>query len=209
MKDKPEQVGSAHDNLSDLLHAIDPATLIRIVATAAGLEEIERVEILYRNPRVQITALARPAGTKIVDCIYTVHAHGRIIEVWLLEVELSPDACKPRKWSLYVVAFEYEFDATGQLVVFSPVPKLREQIRTTMVPDMRVKPILIEPDQIERITDYDEARRRPELTILGCLFHCHPPAPLEERVAVLKAAVVAIMAVASLDGIKAWRYTAL
>jgi len=93
--------------------------------------------------------------------------------------------------------------------VFSPVPDIREGIRTKLIPRMRIDPILIEPDHIERITDYDDARARPELTILGCLFHCHEPAPLEERVAVLRAAMVAIRAVTAVDTIQAWRYTAL
>ncbi|MFO7565531.1 MAG: hypothetical protein R6X02_23010, partial [Enhygromyxa sp.] len=208
--DKPEQVGSAHDNLSDLLHAIDPPTLIRIVAAAAGLSKVERIEIKYRNPRVQVAALVHPAGTNIVDCIYTVHdADGRTIEIWLLEVELSLDQAKPRKWSLYVVAFEYELGGDAQLVVFSPMPKLREKIRTQLVPRMRIEPIIIEPDQIERITDYEDARQRPELAILGCLYHCHASAPIENRVAVLRAAVVAVKAVASLDKIQGWRYAAL
>jgi hypothetical protein len=74
---------------------------------------------------------------------------------------------------------------------------------------MRIDPIMIEPDHIERITDYDDARGRPELTILGCLFHCHAPAPIEDRVTVLRAAMMAIKAVAAVDTVKAWRYTAL
>jgi len=56
-----------------------------------------------------------------------------------------------------------------------PVPHIREGIRTKLIPRMRIDPILIEPDHIERISDYDDARARPELTILGCLFHCHCP----------------------------------
>ncbi|HLT36272.1 MAG TPA: hypothetical protein VK034_08300, partial [Enhygromyxa sp.] len=206
----PKQVGDTHENLSELLHAIDPATLLGIVAAAAGLEGIERVEIRYRNPRVQAVALARSGGSKIVDCIYTVYdARGRAVEIWLLECELSWDGSKRRRWSLYVVAFEYELDADGHLVVFSPEPRLRERIRTKMVPKMRIEPIVIEPDQIERITDYDDARRRRELTILGCLFHCHEPAPLEQRVAVVRAAVVAIASLLSVDKIRAWRYLQL
>src|SRR5690606_5599815 len=125
----PKQVGDTHENLSELLHAIDPATLLGIVAAAAGLEGLERVEIRYRNPRVQAVALARSGGSKIVDCIYTVYdARGRAVEIWLLECELSWDGSKRRRWSLYVVAFEYELDADGHLVVFSPEPRLRERI---------------------------------------------------------------------------------
>lgn len=51
---------------------------------------------------------------------------------------------------------------------------------------------MIERDQIGRITDHDQARQNPELTIIGALYHVHEPAPLEDRVAVFKAAWIAI-----------------
>jgi hypothetical protein len=68
---------------------------------------------------------------------------------------------------------------------------------------MKTNPILIEPDQIERICDYEEARRRPELTILGCLFHAQAPAPFKDQVEVFRAAWVALQ---SLDKLVAQRY---
>jgi hypothetical protein len=201
---KPEQVGITHESLSDLLHAIDRRTLIRIIAAAAGIAVGELVEVDSRDPRIQIPGLSKPGTSKFVDGVYTVHtADGRVVGFWMFEVELSLDLKKRRKWSLYVIAFEYELNAAGQLAVFSPVPALRKKIRTRVIPRMRVRPILIEPDQIERITDYDEARRRPELTILGCLFHTHEPTPLDERLAVFRAAWIAIQ---SLDEKVALRY---
>ncbi|HVI03892.1 MAG TPA: hypothetical protein VM869_34605, partial [Enhygromyxa sp.] len=204
---KRKELGDTHETLADLLQAIDPRTLIRIVAAAAGVEPGELFEIGVRDPRIQIPGLARPSGSKIVDGIYTIHsADGTVTGFWLFEVELSFDGRKRRRWSLYVVAFEHELDADGQLAVFSPVPALRDRIRARLVPRMRIKPILIEPDQIERITDHDDARRRPELTILGCLFHAHAPAPMEVRLAVFRAAWIAIQ---SLDDLLAWRYASM
>jgi hypothetical protein len=74
------------------------------------------------------------------------------------------------------------------------------------MPRITPQPILIERDQIERITDYDDARERPELTVLGCLYHAHEPGRFEDRVAVFRAAWMAIQ---SLDELSAQRYSVL
>jgi hypothetical protein len=65
-----------------------------------------------------------------------------------------------------------------------------------MLPRIKTEPLVIEPDQIERIIDYDEARRRPELAVLGCLFHAQEPAAFAARVHVFRAAWMAIQSLA-------------
>jgi hypothetical protein len=191
--DKAEQLGSTHECFSDLLHAIDVRELIRIACAAAGIPVNDIVAVCYRNPRIEIVGLSKPAKGFVVDLVYTVHsADDRVIELWIFEIDLSWNRVKPRRWALYLSAFENEFDANGQLVVFSPKPQLRERIRLKALPRSRVTPLLIEPDHVERITDSNEARRRPRMAILGCLFHAQEPAPLADRVAVFRAAWLAI-----------------
>jgi hypothetical protein len=112
------------------------------------------------------------------------------------EIELSWNWLKVRRWALYELAFENEYDADARLTVFTPEPELRERIRTKMLPRIKTEPLLIEPDQIERIVDYEQARERPELAILGCLFHAQEPAPFEARVEVFRAAWMAIQSLA-------------
>jgi hypothetical protein len=92
-----------------------------------------------------------------------------VIEVWVFEIQLGKDHSKIRRWDVYPVAFGLEYDADGRLALFVPIPKVRRWIRAKVLPRMKLPPILIEPDQIERITDREEAKRQPELTILGCL----------------------------------------
>jgi hypothetical protein len=194
--DRLEQLASAHESFSDLLHAIDPTVLIAIVCAAAGVPVPPIVEIRYRNPRIEIPGLSKSARKSIVDLVYTTLSPDGTLEVWLFEIELGWNSVKVRRWGLYELAFENEYDADARLAVFTPEPGLRERIRTRMLPRIKTNPVLIEPDQIERITDYDEARRRPELAILGCLFHAQEPAPLEARVEVFRAAWVAIQSLA-------------
>ena len=191
--DKLEQLGSAHEAFSDLLHAIDPRVLIAIVCAAAGIAVPKIVKAKYRNPRIEIPGLSKRARKPFVDLVYTTVAADGRVEVWILEIELSFDLAKIRRWALYEIALEHEHQATAaRLAVFSPEPNLRGRIRTQILPRMKTDPVLIEPDQIERITDYEEGRRRPELTILGCLFHAQPTAPFEQCVEVFRAAWMAI-----------------
>jgi hypothetical protein len=69
---KLEQLASAHESFSDLLHAIDPAVLIGIVCAAAGVPLPRIVEVSYRNPRIEIPGLSKSARKSIVDLVYTV-----------------------------------------------------------------------------------------------------------------------------------------
>jgi hypothetical protein len=196
-----DHVATAHECISDLLHEIDGRELIRIACATAGIEG----EVRYRNPRIEVRALKKRAGGYIVDLAFTIEtADGQVTEVWVFEVQVCFDDCKPRRWTLYLAAYENEFGVDGTLAVFTPDPDLREQIRTRQFPRVRGTIIMIERDQIERIVDYEQARARPQLAILGCLYHAHEPAPFEDRVAVVRAAWVAIQSLA-ID--RAVRYT--
>ncbi|HVH98960.1 MAG TPA: hypothetical protein VM869_09625 [Enhygromyxa sp.] len=205
--DKLEQLASAHESFSDLLHAIDPLVLIGLVCAAAGIPMPDVVDVRYRNSRIEIPGLSKPARKKIVDLVYTTLSADGQLEVWILEIELSYDWLKVIRWALYELAFQSEHNAhSARVAVLTPEPELRERIRTKILPRMKTSPVLLEPDQIERITDYQEARRRPELAILGCLFHAQPPAPFEAQVEVFRAAWMAIQSLAETE---ARRYSVL
>ncbi len=186
-----------HGSLSALLHDIDPRVLIRIACAAAGITEYEIVELRYHDPRIEIPGLDKRAGEFAVDLVYTIRtADGRIVDLWLFEIQISHDPKKIRRWTLYVAAFENELDVDGHLVLVSPEPLLRERIRVKQLSRVRASTIVIERDQIERITDYTQARARPQLAILGALYHAHEPAPLDDRVAAFRAAWVALQSLA-------------
>ena len=187
--DQQERLGSAHECLSDLLYAIDPRILIRIACVAGDVVVGELVEVVPKNPRVELPGLVKRAQKHFVDLVFAVQSvEGKVLAVWVFEIQLSKDYTKLRRWDVYPVAFGLEHDATGYLALFVPDPGLRVWIRKTLFPRMKLKPIMIEPDQIERIADREQARRRPELTILGCLYHVHEPALFEARVEVFRTA---------------------
>lgn len=147
----------------------------------------------YRNPRIEVLGLAKAARSYAIDLAYTIHfVDGRVAALWLFEIDLSRTRIKYRRWSLYLGAFENEFDVDGKLAIFAPRPKIRRWLRERLVPKSRVDPIIVEPDHIVRITDYDEARRTPELAILSCIFHAHDPAPEENQIEVVCAAWIAL-----------------
>ena len=203
---KLEQLASAHESVSEILHAMDAFVLIGIICVAAGIPmPAEILEVRYRNPRIEIRGLVKRAQGKIVDLVYsTLSADGKL-ELWLVEVELSWDLDKIKQWAAYETGFEYELHAhAARLAVFAPDPELREKIRTKILPRIKTDPVLVQPDQIERITDYEEAARRPEEAVLGCLFHAHSPAPFDACVEVFRAAWLAIQSLAER---KAQRYS--
>lgn len=202
-----EQIGSPHECFSDLLHAINPRTLIRIACAAGGLVARKVVTLRPANPRIEVPGLRTRARGNIVDLVFTQHAaNGRTVGVWVLEIQCAYDRRKRRQWVVYLGAYAAQHDADARLVVFCPEPELRRKIRTRLLPRVDPPAIMIEPDHIERITDYVAARRRPQLTILGCLFHSHEPASMQDRVAVFRAAWIAIQ---SLAGFPSLRYAVL
>jgi hypothetical protein len=125
---------------------------------------------------------------------------------WVIEAQLCWDYKKEWDWALFPVAFAAESRTRALLAVFVPDPLLRARFRRTMLPKIQPRPILIEQDQIELITDTAEARRRPQEAVLGATFHAREEDQIEQRVAGIRAAFVAIQ---SLDSRERRSYTVL
>jgi hypothetical protein len=124
--DNPEQLGSAHECFSEFLHAIDPRVLIRIACAAAGIAVSGLVKVRYRNPRIHIPGFSKRARTFTVDLVYTVHtAQGKVVEVWIFEIQLSEDDLKISRWAFYPVTYAMICGGVGRLAVFCPEPALR------------------------------------------------------------------------------------
>jgi hypothetical protein len=74
------------------------------------------------------------------------------------------------EWALYPTAFAAEAHCWAKLTVFCPDPTLRGRYRK-MLPRIEPHPALIEPDQLELISDDERARREPHQTILAAIYH--------------------------------------
>ncbi|HLT39798.1 MAG TPA: hypothetical protein VK034_26125, partial [Enhygromyxa sp.] len=100
---KLEQLASTHESISDLLHEIDPRVLIAMACAAADLAVPELVKIRYRNPRIEVPWMSKPARPYAVDLIYTTLTADGERQGWLFEVELSFNLIKIRRWAYYEI----------------------------------------------------------------------------------------------------------
>ena len=202
-----DQIGSVHDAFVDLLNDLPRHVLLKIVCAAAGLSpDLHELEVRECTPVIEIPSAKRRARRRIVDLLLTVHTKdGRAVLVIVIEVQLSFDSNKRWDWPMVHVAFAAQFQASGVLAAFIPEPQLREKIREKLGTKMETKYTDVEPDQIELITDIDEARRRPAETLLGAVYHVwNQKIPEERRLDAIKAAHIAIQ---PLEQRKLLRYT--
>jgi hypothetical protein len=125
---------------------------------------------------------------------------------WILEVQISWDSEKEWNWALYAVAVAAESKKPARVAAFVPNPALRARIRTKLIPKISPTPALVERDHIELIDDTQEALRRPHETILGAVYHAGSDAPVERRMAAMRAAFIAVE---TLDPWESRSYTVL
>ncbi|PRP99365.1 hypothetical protein ENSA5_28740 [Enhygromyxa salina] len=202
-----EQLASAHESLVELLRNMPRRALAEIVCAAVNVSSDDVAEIYERTPSVEVSGLARAARKVAADLVLVVHTlDGRILEIWIFEVQLSWDRNKRWIWALLQAAFAAESRTNAMVVVVAPSPRLRARMRRKLVPHVAPPLILLEPDQIKLIDDADEARRRPLETILGAVYHAREDSPFSARVAGIRAALLALQ---TLDSISCRRYTVL
>lgn len=188
-----QRFSDVHDSLVELLRTMDLRPLVEVIGTLASLDLRGADVILERTPTIAVPSLGRRSRKRIADLVLTVRGHDeRVLAVLVLEVQLSWDARKRWVWGLLAVAFAADQRCDARVVVFTPDPELRGQIRRRLVPNIEPPPHLIEPDQIPLICDVDEARRRPRETIFAALYHvAETSESLETRVAGIRAALIA------------------
>jgi rRNA-processing protein FCF1 len=167
--------------------------LVELICAAAGVEIGEIVEIHERTPTVEAPGLLRRPRKLIIDLVLTVHGKKmKITLIVIIEVQLSWDRTKARHWALAPVAFAAAADADAVVAVFTPDGRLRQRIRRRLLPKIMPRPTLIEPDQVRLITDEAEAREHMFEAVLGAIYHGGERSPVEQRVAGIRAAYLAI-----------------
>jgi hypothetical protein len=134
----------------------------RIVPTTATF-----TDLMHAEYRADLAMHVLPPGSD------------RPLRTFIIEAQLRPDPDKRYTWPLYsaglrardrcpVTSIVLALDAgtarwAGRLVVLDPLG--------THV----FRPVVIGPGDIPLITDLDQARARPELTLLSALMHCRTP----------------------------------
>lgn len=94
--------------------------------------------------------------------------------VWVVEVQLGRDESRVQAWSAYYAAAAERYGLGPEdvdILVICPFEAVRNWIRTTLSPQMRRMPYIVEPEHVPVIEDDEEARARPEASVLSVVFH--------------------------------------
>ncbi len=155
--------------LTDLLEAVAvpvPSLNLppgaRIVPTTATFTDLTHAEY-----RADLAMHVLPAGSD------------RPLRTFIIEAQLRPDPDKPYSWPLYSAGLR----ARDRCPVTSIVLALDEATarwagRPVVLDPLGThvfRPVVIGPGDIPLITDLDQARAQPELTLLSALVHCRTP----------------------------------
>jgi hypothetical protein len=188
------QFADVHDSFAELLRTMDRQTLVEWIGAAAGLTLSDIRSIRERSTTIAVMGFVHPARKGLADVVLTLYdSRDHLLKVLILELQLSMDWSKVWTWPMLATTFAAEVHQTARVVVFTPDPVRRGEIRRLLLPKMEPRPLLIEPDQIRPIHDAEQARARPRETIFAALYHVREPhEPVEARVAGIRAAVIAL-----------------
>ncbi|HSN97367.1 MAG TPA: hypothetical protein VLS89_03680, partial [Candidatus Nanopelagicales bacterium] len=118
---------------------------------------------------------------------------GRIVFAAVLEAQLSDDPDKKYSWPVYVTVLRARKRCPAAVLVVAPDEHVAawaaQPIQLGPTRDMgMVRPLVLGPAQLPRITDIDSALRVPELAVLSARAHGNGP----DGLAVLAAAMAGL-----------------
>lgn len=188
------QFADVHDSFAELLRRMNRQTLVEWISAAAGLTVSDIRSIHERSTTIAAMGFLHAARKGLADVVFTLLGpDDRILSVLILEMQLTMDWSKRWIWPMLATTFAAEVRRDARVVVFTPDPVRRGEIRRFLLPKMEPRPLLIEPDQIPLISDAEQARLQPRETIFAALYHVREPhEPVEARVAGIRAAVIAL-----------------
>ncbi len=95
-------------------------------------------------------------------------------DVIIVEIQLARDDNKRRSWPVYMTGARARYRCPATILVFALDDTVAEWCAQPIALDRNgstVKPVVVGPSQIPRITDLDQARNAPELAILSAIAH--------------------------------------
>ena len=199
------QFADVHDSFVELLRTVDRQTLVGWIADAVGLTLHDVAAIHERSTTIAALGFLRRAGKGIADVVLVLHGHpGRLLRSLILELQLSLDWSKRWTWAQLPTGLAAETRKEARVVVFTPDPVIRADIRRLLLPKIDPRPVMIDPDQIPLNCDAALARLRPRETIFAALYHARETdESIESRVAGMRAAIIAVR---TLDQLEELRY---
>lgn len=172
--------------LTDLLEAVAvpvPSLNLppgaRIVPTTATFTDLTHAEY-----RADLAVHVLPAGSD------------RPLRTFIIEAQLRPDPDKRYTWPLYSAGLRArDRCAVTSIVLALDEATARWAARPVVLDPLGThvfRPVVIGPGDIPLITDLDQARAQPELTLLSALVHCRTPGGERAVYAALSAACAAL-----------------
>lgn len=136
---------------------------------------------------VPLHALPRVTATEFVDLNFAEYRADALLllgererpgEVIVVEAQSDVDPRKRRTWPLYVSGPHVRYGCPVTLVVVAPDRDVADWCATPI--DLGrgrfvLHPLVLGPRQIPVITDFEAARRSPELAVLSVAAHGHEP----------------------------------
>jgi len=90
---------------------------------------------------------------------------------FVVEVQLDIDDEKRFAWPLYAASLHARARCSTQLVVIAGSRRVAAWAREPALTIAGFAPIVLGPDEVPRVEDYEDATRSPELTFLSALIH--------------------------------------
>ena len=133
------------------------------------------------------------ASAECADAVLVRRVDGSVVEAFVVEVQLQPDARKHFSWPHYVTGLRARLECPVTLVVFATDERTAEWCARPIELGRRsgsITPLVIGPSQVPRITDPEDATS-PELAVVSAIAHAGSSEP-SEAAAVSRAALTAI-----------------
>ncbi|MCG8416436.1 MAG: DUF4351 domain-containing protein, partial [Proteobacteria bacterium] len=190
-----------HESLVDLFR--DSPALAPELISCAGTELPGR----QRTPRLTAAEFADlKADEYRADAVIRLDAGDNTpSDIIIVEVQLKRDVDKRVSWPMYMAGARARYRCPATILVITIDPGVAQWCARPIVLDRNgstIKPVVVGPQQMPRVTDPNRASKTPELAILSALAHRR-----HEDAADL--AVAGLAACQALDSDRATRYADL
>lgn len=134
----------------------------------------------FQHARVDSEDLTNLTPTEYrADAVVTFTADTHIVLAVVVEVQLHRDRGKRRSWPVYLTTLHARLRCPVILLVLCPNPTTAQWCSRSIPlghPGFALRPLVLGPQRVPVVTDYEVASRAPELAVLSAIAHGSHPA---------------------------------